>query len=764
MALQTVEKPRDRDLPSSFERQGYDRTYPTGIPRSDDDKKKYAGYARALWDEQEEYMANLHQVWTQNLLFLSGRQWWTRGLDGVFRPRRVPSWKEQPVTNLTMAFFRTYLAKVLKNRPAWTVIPATPDPEDTHAAELADQVLEAKWQELGLSETFRIAVSWALTTGNGFLYPYWNSRTGRYVPAEVLMEVPVYDENGVLVDHEEQLVALDKRGEPLLLDNGRPDPAARPHMVDEGDIGVRAYSPYQVRVNPEAETDADLAWVTIGEVKTIRALALQYPEESKKVVPEGVDMALTQDRALSAVGALAGESGTRLTPVRDDRADHLERVLVLHYHEKPCDDYPLGRYWVCTRDVLLVPPQPLPEGIWPPIIHLTDVVVPGRYHASSVMEQIVPLNRHYNDINAQIKEHHNLMAKGKWLVPRGSGIKVGMITNAPGEVIQFNPGFRPEQAVIAPLPQTIVEERSRVFSDWEMVGGQHRVSMGKAPPGVSAGVAFLQLQEADDTDLGPFLTMEEAAVARLAGAILLIIKERYTTERLVYVAGENRRYQAKAFKGADLRGAIDVRPQAGSSFPWSRTAQQSMLLSLAAQMPQLFTDVETGMFDSAKFARLLPIGGLGNIGNESDLDVQEALREEEMFAEYGSSSNELPEVGFWQNHDIHYRQHVRAIKSAAFRKWAPEAQEAFKQHVMETQQQRDQKAAQSAQMQAMAQGNAPKELYQQGGPQPPQGNGGAPMTPEDLAGLSEEELAALEALPTTPWIEGAMGETPEAYA
>jgi hypothetical protein len=759
--MATTTKPRDLDLPAGYnlDRGSGKGGYPTGSPRSKENARDYAAYVRALWDEQNEYMAALHQVWTRNLLFLSGRHWDVLERSGVFRPARTPTWKEQPVSNLVLAFFRNYLAKALKNRPAWTVLPASTEPDDIHASELADQVLEAKWQELRLSRTLRVAVSWCIATGNGLLYPFWNSRTGRYVQAEAIIDVPVYDEEGNVVGMEEATVLLNEKGEPQLLDSGLPDPTAEPHFVDEGDVGVRCYSPFQVRVNPEASTDEDLTWMIISEVRSIRELALEFPERVGDLRPEAVDLA--PEVSLSTVNALAGDPGARLTPHEDDRDRHLDRALVLHYHEKPSGDYPFGRYWVACGDVLLVQPQPLPEGVWPPLIHLVDVVMPGRWHGSSVMEQIVPLNRQYNEINAAIKEHHNLMAKGKWLVPRGSGITPGMITNAPGEVIQFNPGFPPSQAQISPLPQTIIEERHRVFSDIEMVGGQHRVSFGKAPPGVSAGVAFLQLQEADDTDLGPFLTMLEDSVANLAGAILQIVKERYTTERLVHVVGVDKKYQVRSFRGSDLSGAVDVRPQAGSSFPWSKTAQQSMLLTLAAQMPQLFQDRETGQFDSAKFANLLPIGGLGNIGNESDIDVQEALREEDIFATLGQDPDaQVPQVGFWQNHDVHYLQHVRILKSAAFLDWTPEGQQAFLQHVQETQQARDEKAQQAAQMQAMAQGNAPKELYQQGGPAAPGAQAPPSLTEEDIANMSPDELAELEGLEAADWIGEEMEELP----
>jgi hypothetical protein len=271
------------------------------------------------------------------------------------------------------------------------------------------------------------------------------------------------------------------------------------------------------------------------------------------------------------------------------------------------------------------------------------------------------------------------------------------------------------------------------MNDFEMVSGIHKVSMGRPPPGVTAGVAFLQLQEADDTDMGPFLAMLEESVAELAGSVLRIIKERYREERLIYTVGANRKYQVRAFNASELSGAVDVLPVAESSFPWSKTARQSMMLSLATTMPQLFTDAETGQFDTARFARLLPIGGLESFAQSEDIDTNEALNEEAEFRE----GDNMPQVGWWQNHQVHFNQHVRILKSSEFKDWEEQRQQAYLAHVQETMQARDAKAAEAAQMNAMAQGNAPKELYQQGGP------GGGEMVPPPGEVPPEEMMAEM---------------------
>jgi hypothetical protein len=62
-----------------------------------------------------------------------------------------------------------------------------------------------------------------------------------------------------------------------------------------------------------------------------------------------------------------------------------------------------------------------------------------------------------------------------------------------------------------------------------------------------------------------------------------------------------------------------------------------------------------------------------------------------------------------------------------------------------------------AQMNAMAQGNAPKELYQQGGPPGMAGGGMGP----DLGSLTPEEMGALDELPNEGWVDQQIGEVPQ---
>ena len=653
--------------------------YPVGDQLGDE---HYVQYSKALLTERREYMEPLFIQWTQNLLFLAGLQWWTYdSAMGTFGPLRAPKWKERPVRNLLLPYFKFVLAKLTKNRPRSSCVPASTDPDDLQSGELGDDVLKAKWQELRMTKVMRRAAAWLISTGNGFVLPYWNTESGILQPLTTLVEALEIDRDTGMQKPTVMECPCDENGDPLQDEEGNYDIEAEPAFVDIGEVGHRVLSPFQCMPDVGVSCDDDVhSWIIV-EAHPVRDIVRRWPELKGLVVGEDTSEV---DSYESLISGITSGADTHMAGAHFEQDDQkVQKAVIIHYYEKPTRPNPMGRHWVNVGQYLPERPGPLPDGIWPPVVHLKDVEVPGRYHAEATMTAAVGINREYNEVNAQIKEHHNLLLRGKWLVPLGSNIRRGQITAAPGEVIQHTPGLPPVMADLKPLPQKVYDEREQLLADFQYITGVHKASMGDPPPGVTSGRAFLTLQEADDSDLGPLTEMWEEAVALLGWLTLQIIQRYYEEERLIHVSGENRRFLVRSFKGADLSSIVDVEPQVGSAFPWSKTAKQSMMIELVQAIPELFTDAETGMFDHERFRRALPIGGEEAVGLAGDLDISEALREEEKF-ETWDGLMPLPIVQPWQNHAIHLRQHGRILKGASFERWDPLLQAAFVAHWIET--------------------------------------------------------------------------------
>lgn len=708
---------------------------PAAYPRDDEgDPADYAVFSRALLDEGRQAMEPLFITWTQNLLFLAGLQWWAYDkVTGAFLPTKAAKWKEKPVRNLLVPYFKHVMAKLTKNRPRMKAVPASTDPEDIHSGILGDDVLKAKWIELKLTRILRRAIAWFIGTGNVYLQPFWNRDSGLLQPLTTLVNALVTDEFGdpVVGDDEQPLMETVEcpcgaDGEPLLDEQGNFDMEAEPHYIDIGEVGYRVRSPFQVFVDPGAEADEDVTYMLIVEAMTLREIHRRWPDTEEQVVAEDTQEI---DRFDDLISGLSAGSDTYLEGQGYSKDSEVPKALVVSYNQRPSVKYPMGRNWVTVGRQLLDDPGPLPDGIWPVATRFTDIEVPGRYHCEATMTSAVGLQREYNESNAQIKEHHNVLLRGKWLVPIGSNIRRGQITSEPGEVIQHTPGLPPVQAELRPLPNAVYSEREKIFADFQFITSTHSISMGDPPPGITSGRAFLVLQEADDSDLGPGIESLEEFVAETSWLTLQIIQQFYEEPRLVRISGENHRYLVRSFKGADLDAIVDVEPQVGSAFPWSQTAKQSMMIDLVQAVPDLFMDPDTGQFDTEKFRRMLPVGGEEALGLGSDLDVSEALREEEEFEDWDGVAP-LPIPQPWQKHIIHNRQHERILKSASFRNWPEHAQKAFLEHWAQTDLAIQEQQMRALQMQLLAQG---------GGEEPGEANEKKPKGKSAESGGSVDE-------------------------
>ena len=662
---------------------------PAPYPKGDDlEPGRYCRYARDVMKERHDSMHLFRRQATQNLMYLAGLQWYEYDQKtGTFRLPNYPPWMQRPVRNLLVPYARFMLAKLTKNRPRSRCMPSSTDPDDIRSAALGDEVLKAKWKELRWTKKLRQAVAWMVATGNSYTHSYWNTKSGNLQPIEAPVEGMWFDEGGDGMEYDVRNCPCDEEGEPKMTEDGMYDLEARPAQVDKGEVGRRVLSPFQVFIDPDALDDDDVYDTIIAETPDIHMVHRRWPESKDADIEMEDTSEIT--RFDNLIASVLGGADTHLAGhqiMEESERKEARRCLVLHYFERPCEEYPDGRHWVTAgRNHLLEEPGPLPHGIWPVVMHYKELEVPGQWHGDCALTHAVGLQQEYNQISGQIKEHHNLLLRGKWLVPRGSLILKGAITTEPGQILQYVPNMKPEMQKLQPLPAEVYLEREKCKDDLEHITGAHQVSMGKPPPGITAGRAFLTLQEADDSDLVPITEMIEENVAHEGWQCLQLIQQNYEEERLVRFSGPNRAYQARAFRGSDLSEIVAVEPVPGSAVPWSHTAKSAWVLEIAKQFPELFLDPTTGLMDQEKLRIAFPVGGEEAIGHDTDEDISKALREEELYEGWDGDEmtfGVLPVPQMWQNHGVHMRQHKRLLDSAKFEDWALENQEALVNHYM----------------------------------------------------------------------------------
>jgi hypothetical protein len=728
-------------------------------PELDATPEEKANYSFGRWMIQRDTYESKFKTWARAILFLLGKQWldWDERSKRYAPEQNVPKWRQRPVTNLVFAVYRAALAKLTKQKPALDCVPPqNGDSDDRASAAIGDALLHFYWRALKTGTMLGKAIGWLLTCGNVFVEVYWDVEGGKAIPLTAI--VPRVNE--LTGETEEAEVAADEDGDPVIGDDGRPDFDAPPQMTFEGQVAHRLISPLSVRCNPGCTDKAEALEYFIGDLVPVAEACAMYD-------PDPEDIKLNEDDALEEFEDLiASSSGADqilglVQPTGNSRDQVIgDRALVLRYYRKPCKDYPEGRHWVTVNRTPVIDPasitdenpggdfeQPIPEGFWPPVVPIEDVPVPGQLDAMGLIGQCVSLNREYNAENGKIKEHNAVMARGgKWIVTPAD--KDLAINTDPGQKLVsqgYLMGLPPTQAKMEGLPVQVYEERKRILEDLFLVSGINQVAMGQTPEGVTAGRAFLVMQEATDAVMGTTLTNIELACEEIGRRELVLTQRHVPEQRVVKIRGAMGQWEIRSFTGADLGDGIDVQVQLGSAFPWSKSARLDTVLSAIQALPGLVTDPTTGAVDHVKFSRMTDIGGLQAFAMDGDPDMIEVTMENAQFELFNpeQGQGEIPQPGFWQNHEIHFRLHGEMLKRERTRVdgWHPVARKAFIDHMLFHLSAIQQGAAAlMPTAPTTGGGGAPGDPNAQptpGGQQAPGGGPGAKLTPADFAAAGQ---------------------------
>ena len=691
-------------------------------------------YSFARYTVQNDHYVGYYQTWAKTILFLMGRHW-LKWLDG---PRRfttdtdVPPWRQQPVTNLVYAIYRSIATKMAKQKPTLEVVPPSGDSDDREAARLGQSILQNLWRHLKKPKKIRRGLGWFLCTGKVYLRVWWDPEAGKMVPLTTLVEAPdpefvpqpnVTGPDGAMnpVDQEpptiDRPVAVDsKTGQPRMrkvmrkdldgtdVEDEEYDFDAEPELVPEGDIAFDIEDPMAIRFNPDATDEEDATEMYVGRLWPLKDAAKHFgcKEEDLRAGDDSDRMEF--DDLLSAAAVSTGWNTNNVfggVLGTDQSVAIGARCLVVEYYRKQDEQYPDGRHWISVADKKVWPKDndesfpageaPLPNGFWPPLVGVSSLPIPGQPQAMGVLTQVVPLNEQLNTLDGKIKEHEVTMAMGgKWVVhPADKGLK---ITSDPAQVLVsagYAQGKPPVQVQLNALPSEIYAEREVIMDKIRNVASLSEIDMGKKPEGVSAGRAFLVMQEVTDSVLGPDLQAWEEALEEVGRRELILAQRHYREPRQIAIRGTKGQWEVRSFMGADLTDGMDVRVQVGSSFPWSKSAQWDTRLDVLHTFPTLVTDPQTGAFNAEQFAQFMDTGNSGLAAFETDenADLVEVQREHAQFEVIDPAKGEqqVPQIAFWQAHAKHLEAHYDFMKRdrGRFDRWTPEAQDAFIAHMQE---------------------------------------------------------------------------------
>lgn len=553
----------------------------------------------------------LERQWYTNMAFYFGKQniqmltTTTSAGGNNFRLHTpsAPPWRVRLVSNKIRPMLRTELAKVTAQKPTAMVIPSSDDDKDIFAARAGEQLWEATYQRKRIKSIMRRAMYWTLITGTGYTKHWW-------------------------------------------------DPEAVTTEWDQpGDFLIEAETPFHIFIPDIQEEEIEnQPYLMHASAKSVEWVNARYKGKFNPNTTVAHD--LLDDAFISMVGGTQNKNS----------------VLCLEVWVKPgaLATFPNGGMCTIIGDkiVQITDGMPFDHKEYP--FSKYSHIPTGRYYGDSTITDLIPLQKEYNRTRSQIIEAKNRMSKPQLLAPRGS-VNVGQMTNEPGQVILYTPGFSPPTPLpLQSLPPYVIEELTRVLSDMDDISGQHEVTKGRVPPGVTAATAISYLQEQDDSKLSHTIDSIEDGVEKMARHTLSYVGQFWDVPRIIKVIGDSGSFDALALKSSDLRGNTDIRVEAGSALPTSKAAKQAFIMDL----------MKMGFVDPAKGLQVLEIGGINKLYDDIQTDMRQAQREN-----LRMQNGQPVMVNTWDNHALHIETHNKFRKGQTFENLNPQVQQLFEQHV-----------------------------------------------------------------------------------
>lgn len=506
------------------------------------------------WRAERQWYLNLSFYFgQQNVSFKGNASSLDRSMQLYTPP--APYYRSRPVINQIRPRLRTEMSKLTAQKPSAFIVPASSDDRDMYAAHAGEQIWDSVYRWHKIHSILRRAVFWSSTTGNGFIKSYWDETKEDKVSKQM------------------------------------------------GDLCYHSVTPFHLFVPDLKEEEIEAQpWVIHAQLRNAEQLANLY---RRPINFERSSGDLIEESFVNVMGIQQWEKN--------------KNVLVFECWVRPnvCKELPNGGMYVIAGNQVVYSQEgwPYDHGQFP-FAHIGHIQS-GKFYRDSIINDLIPLQREYNRTRGQIIEAKNRMAKPQLAAELGS-VDPTKITSEPGQIILYRPGFQPPTPIpLQDLPGYVKDEIANIKQDMDEISGQHEVSRGQTPSGVTAATAISYLQEQDDSKLSYTFDAIEETVEKVAYQTLNLVKQFWDTERQVKVTGTDGSFDVMAFRGSELRDNTDIRVEAGSALPTSKAAKQAFIMDL----------MKMGFIEPQKGLEVMEIGGISKIYESIQADVRQAQRE-----------------------------------------------------------------------------------------------------------------------------------------
>jgi hypothetical protein len=308
--------------------------------------------------------------------------------------------------------------------------------------------------------------------------------------------------------------------------------------------------------------------------------------------------------------------------------------------------------------------------------------VPGQFYGKSVIQDLIPLQRAYNNVCNKRQDFIDTIANNPVVLEDGAVSNmedIEMYGIESGSVILVRPGFQKPDILEYPSPPAIVDnEMVKLEEAMEYTAGVSQMMMyGGTPAGVTSGTAIENLRDIDNTRMSLTADNIRDGVIEMAKIWLKLCKAFAGGYRVLRIAGSDDAGYVSVWTREDIN-SYDVEYTAENEL--RRSPEQKKQDFLAAYNLGLFTD-ENGVNPQEvkrKYRALFENDDTTALSMD-ELQRKYAAREN-MYLEQGV----LPERGRYDDDAVHLDEHIRYAISRdyqIFAKRMPDYAARFEEHI-----------------------------------------------------------------------------------
>lgn len=525
----------------------------------------------------------------------------------------------------------TKVSQLTRLKPDVEVLPVHDEWGDKSAAKVTSMIVKNVFEANNIDDKVTEMERLARIMGEAYMFIDWDASRGDKHP--IYVDAVNQGLKKVLIDDQE--VTLDQ-----------------PIMT--GDVKYEVEVPWRVLLQRKERLE-DVDYCFRIQIKPVDEIGEQYDVDKDLLLNE------------------MGVSTFSIDRLEDEYLEN--HVPVITFYHRATEFLPEGRKIVFTPSVILESEDlPSSDGKLPFVRH-TDLDLPKVLNGVSKYEFVLPVQRMYDNINTLITKNIYLTAHAKWLTPRGA-VKLEQLGND-NTIVQYTGPVAPQLAQVTPNTPEVYNYREQLQGHIQTLLGNHGISRGEVPKGITAASALTFLNELESNRASTEIGKHAALVKNIAKMTITRAADNYDINdgRLLRIVGKNNQHLIRHFDTAVLHKPYDVKFDSSTGLPETKAAKIQRLLEAMQRNPQLFSP--------ERWEELLDLGNTEKMVSLATSATQSADSENEDFM----SGKPVMDPEEYEDHIAHWKAHTQLLQSRSFKEEAGnENIEAAVEHTFKTEQ------------------------------------------------------------------------------